>query len=150
MIKRRSWPDHSERNGLDGKEPERSVRGYIGSVKKSLMCSDVQKKRVVAEIEDDVYAYVEENGVNSIDEIVRYFGAPETVAESFIDPGQNGEIRRRTSLKRAFIAFVCIIAMLLGAFLTTTYVDSHRSNYGYVDNEVHERAAIEIPVFVIQ
>ncbi len=118
---------------------ERSVRGYIGSVKKSLMCSDVQKKRVV-----------EENGVNSIDEIVRYFGAPETVAESFIDPGQNGEIRRRTSLKRAFIAFVCIIAMLLGAFLTTTYVDSHRSNYGYVDNEVHERAAIEIPVFVIQ
>lgn len=85
---------------------ERSVRGYIGSVKKSLVCNDVQKKRVVAEIEDDVYAYVEENGVNSIDEIVRYFGAPETVAESFIDPGQNGEIRRRTSLKRAFIAFV--------------------------------------------
>lgn len=129
---------------------ERSVREYIGSVKKSLVCSGVQKKRVAAEIEDDIYAYAEENSVKSIDEIVTYFGAPETVAESFIDPGHNGEIRRRTSLKRAFIAFVCIIAMLLGAFLTTTYVDSHRSNYGYVDNEVHERAAIEIPVFVIQ
>lgn len=100
--------------------------------------------------EHNIYAYAEENSVKSIDEIVTYFGAPETVAESFIDPGQNGEIRQRTSLKRAFIAFVCIIAMLLGAFLTTTYVDSHRSNYGYVDNEVHERAAIEIPVFVIQ
>lgn len=129
---------------------ERSVRGYIGSVKKSPVCSGVQKKRVAAEIEDDIYAYAEENSVKSIDDIVTYFGAPETVAESFIDPGQNGEIRQRTSLKRAFIAFVCIIAMLLGAFLTTTYVDSHRSNYGYVDNEVHERAAIEIPVFVIQ
>lgn len=129
---------------------ERSVRGYIGSVKKSLVCNGLQKKRVAAEIEDDIYAYAEENSVKSIDEIVTYFGAPETVAESFIDPGQNGEIRRRTSLKRAFIAFVCIIAMLLGAFLTTTYVDSHRSNYGYVDNEVHERPAIEIPVFVIQ
>ena len=129
---------------------ERSVRGYIGSVKKSLVCSGVQKKRVAAEIEDDIYAYAEENSVKSIDEIVTYFGAPETVAASFIDPGQNGEIRRRTSLKRAFIAFVCIFAMLLGAFLTTTYVDSHRSNYGYVDNEVHERAAIEIPVFIIQ
>lgn len=129
---------------------ERSVRGYIGSVKKSLVCSGIQKKRVAAEIEDDIYAYAEENGVKSIDEIVTYFGAPETVAESFIDPGQNGEIRRRTSLKKAFIAFVCIIAMLLGAFLTTTYVDSHRSNYGYVDSEVQERAAIEIPVFVTQ
>lgn len=42
---------------------ERSVRGYIGSVKKSLMCSDVQKKRVVEEIEDDVYAYVEETAL---------------------------------------------------------------------------------------
>lgn len=150
MIKRRSWPDRSERNGLDGKEPGTLRKRVIGSVKKSLMCSGVQKKRVAAEIEDDIYAYAEENSVKSIDEIVRYFGAPETVAASFIDPGQNGEIRRRTSLKRAFIAFVCIIAMLLGAFLTTTYVDSHRSNYGYVDNEVHERAAIEIPVFVIQ
>lgn len=124
---------------------ERSVRGYIGSVKKSLVCSGVQKKRVAAEIEDDIYAYAEENSVKSIDEIVTYFGAPETVAESFIDPGQNGEIRRRTSLKRAFIAFVCIIAMLLGAFLTTTYVDSHRSNYGYQHNHVEkERIAIEV------
>lgn len=105
---------------------ERSVREYIGSVKKSLVCSGVQKKRVAAEIEDDIYAYAKENSVKSIDEIVTHFGAPETVAESFIDPGQNGEIRQRTSLKRAFIAFVCIIAMLLGAFLTTTYVDSHR------------------------
>ena len=104
---------------------ERSVRGYIGSVKKSLVCSGVQKKRVAAEIEDDIYDYAEENSVKSIDEIVTHFGAPETVAASFIDPGQNGEIRRRTSLKRAFIAFVCIIAMLLGTFLTTTYVDSH-------------------------
>lgn len=129
---------------------EHSVKGYIGSVKKSLVCSGVQKKRVAAEIEDDIYTYAEENSVKSIDEIVTHFGAPETVAASFIDPGQNGEIRRRTSLKRAFIAFVCIFAMLLGAFLTTTYVDSHRSNYGYVDNEVNERAAIEIPVFIIQ
>ena len=118
---------------------ERSVRGYIGSVKKSLVCNGVQKKRVAAEIEDDIYAYAEENSVKSIDEIVTYFGAPETVAESFIDPGQNGEIRRRTSLKRAFIA------MLLGAFLTTTYVDSHRSNYGYQHNHVEkERIAIEV------
>lgn len=109
------------------------------------MCNGVQKKRVAAEIEDDIYAYAEENSVKSIDEIVTYFGAPETVAESFIDPGQNGEIRRRTSLKRAFIAFVCIIAMLLGAFLTTTYVDSHRSNYGYQHNHVEkERIAIEV------
>lgn len=68
---------------------ERSVRGYIGSVKKSLVCNGVQKKRVAAEIEDDIYAYAEENSVKSIDEIVTYFGAPETVAESFIDPGQN-------------------------------------------------------------
>lgn len=132
------------------KNLEHSVKGYIGSVKKSLVCSGVQKKRVAAEIEDDIYTYAEENSVKSIDEIVTHFGAPETVAASFIDPGQNGEIRRRTSLKRAFIAFVCIFAMLLGAFLTTTYVDSHRSNYGYVDNEVNERAAIEIPVFIIQ
>ena len=42
---------------------ERSVRGYIGSVKKSLVCSGVQKKRVAAEIEDDIYAYAEENSV---------------------------------------------------------------------------------------
>ena len=38
---------------------KRSVRGYIGSVKKSLVCSGVQKKRVAAEIEDDIYAYAE-------------------------------------------------------------------------------------------
>lgn len=35
--------------------------------------------------------------------------------------------------------------MLLGAFLTTTYVDSHRSNYGYQHNYVEkERIAIEV------
>lgn len=56
---------------------KRSVREYIGSVKKSLVCSGVQKKRVAAEIEDDIYAYAEENSVKSIDEIVTYFGAPE-------------------------------------------------------------------------
>ena len=106
------------------------------------MCSGVQKKRVAAEV--DIYAYAEENSVKSIDEIVTHFGAPETVAESFIDPGQNGEIRQRTSLKRAFIAFVCIIAMLLGAFLTTTYVDSHRSNYGLSNIIMSERIAIEV------
>lgn len=43
---------------------ERSVRGYIGSVKKSLVCNGVQKKRVAAEIEDDIYAYAEENSVS--------------------------------------------------------------------------------------
>ena len=92
---------------------ERSVRGYIGSVKKSLMCSGVQKKRVAAEIEDDIYAYAEENSVKSIDEIVTYFGAPETVAESFIDPGQNGEIRRRTSLKRALLLLFALLQCCL-------------------------------------
>lgn len=135
---------------MDGKEPG-TLRKRVYRFGQEVPCVQRRSEEArCAEIEDDIYAYAEENSVKSIDEIVTYFGAPETVAESFIDPGQNGEIRRRTSLKRAFIAFVCIIAMLLGAFLTTTYVDSHRSNYGYVDNEVHERAAIEIPVFVIQ
>lgn len=92
---------------------ERSVRGYIGSVKKSLMCSGVQKKRVAAEIEDDIYAYAEENSVKSIDEIVRYFGAPETVAASFIDPGQNGEIRRRTSLRELLLLLFALLQCCL-------------------------------------
>lgn len=124
---------------------ERSVKAYVGSVKKSLVCSGVQKKRVATEIEDDIYAYAEENGVKSMDEIVAFFGAPETVAESFVDPGHNGEIRRRTSLMKAFVAFICIVAMLLGAFLTTAYVDAHRSNYGRNDNRV-EKVCIAMEV----
>lgn len=124
---------------------ERSVKAYVGSVKKSLVCSGVQKKRVATEIEDDIYAYAEENGVKSMDEIVEFFGAPETVAESFVDPGHNGEIRRRTSLMKAFVAFICIVAMLLGAFLTTAYVDAHRSNYGRNENRV-EKVCIAMEV----
>ena len=62
---------------------ERSVRGYIGSVKKSLVCNGVQKKRVAAEIEDDIYAYAEENSVKSIDEIVTHFGAPRPHLQRF-------------------------------------------------------------------
>lgn len=55
---------------------ERSVRGYIGSVKKSLVCNGVQKKRVAAEIEDDIYAYAEENSVKSIDGSLRISAHP--------------------------------------------------------------------------
>ena len=84
---------------------ERSVRGYIGSVKKSLVCNGVQKKRVAAEIEDDIYAYAEENSVKSIDEIVTHFGAPETVAESFIDPGQNWRDKTKNKPQESFYCF---------------------------------------------
>ena len=62
---------------------ERDIELYLDKIKLNLICKKEEKNRIVSDIRESVYDFVENNNIDDIKKVYRHFGTPEEIAKTY-------------------------------------------------------------------
>ncbi len=114
---------------------EKAVREYLRTVKRQVNGSPAKRAKVLEQLETDILLDAESHDVTDVSEIVAKFGAPEDIAESFLQTADFAETRRNLNYKRRIVRIVCTITaiavVILIALMAFHVADVWSFNHGY-------------------
>jgi len=120
---------------------DKEILEYIKTVERR--CPQALKKKIKAELEDNLYSFREENPDADMAAVIKRFGTPEDYAAGFaqaMSPEEQVKAMSKAAAVRkvAIVTAVAIVAML-ALSLIITLIDAHKDYGGYgVMSEVSE------------
>ena len=94
------------------KSIERDVELYIDKIKVNLICKKEEKNRIVSDIRESVYDFVENNDINDIKKVYSHFGTPEEIAKTYYSEKELEEIKKNAK-KENYIRYAIIAAFII-------------------------------------
>lgn len=122
---------------------------YVREVNRLLPCSAKEKKRCIAELEADAYAYLEQNPDASLEELYEAVGSPHAIAQAFMAHLGPEQLSHRMSIKRKIvigvISIAAILAIVVGSLVAVTAYKRHNFYNGYFVDTVDELPSNDEP-----
>ena len=102
---------------------------YYNAVKRNICCGSKNKSEFLDDFSDKLSDYIDENPKADIDELIKNFGSPEEIADSFMQTLDEDEIQKAVRKKKIIITIaVCCVILLAVAvtvtFFTQSYINS--------------------------
>lgn len=89
---------------------------YLKSLKKQILCPSSIRNKIISDFTENLAFFIDENPNASYEELVKHFGSPEEVSNSFLLSIDTDELTLRmekTQKKKHIVLITCIIAILL-------------------------------------
>lgn len=116
---------------------KKEAEAFVAQIKSGLVCSDSDKSRITADIENSILDYIEENGVTDISEVYRQFGTPQEICAQFNAEVEPKKIKKMLSIRKTVLIGVIVIVAMVALSLIITLIDAHKDYGGRViDSEV--------------
>lgn len=91
---------------------ERDIELYLDKIKLNLICKKEEKNRIVSDIRESVYDFVENNNIDDIKKVYRHFGTPEEIAKTYYSEKELEEIKK-TAKRENYIRYAIIGAFII-------------------------------------
>lgn len=91
---------------------ERDIELYLDKIKLNLICKKEEKNRIVSDIRESVYDFVENNNIDDIKKVYRHFGTPEEIVKTYYGEKELEEIKE-TAKKENYIRYAIIGAFII-------------------------------------
>ena len=108
---------------------------YLKEVKRNLPAAVADKRKFLADFRENLEAFLQEKPDANQEDLVRRFGSPETIAESFLPEAPAGEALRtekqKKLRKRILILFFIVCAVLLIGLVTFRVWDRYNFYHGH-------------------
>lgn len=114
------------------------LQRYFGTVRSFLPCGGKLRRRIMADIRNQVYVYVDAHPGCAFSDIEAHFGTPDCIAAACLENMELKDVLRTIRLRRRIISTVTAAAVLVVALwaicVTTIYLE-HRacSKGGYFE-----------------
>lgn len=99
----------------------KEIAAYCKKVKKLLVCQYSLKCAFISDFKSRIQDYIEEAGSDTvnIEDIIRQFGTPDVVAESFCNIGDITELRKKARKYTLYkiVTIIAITALILASVL---------------------------------
>jgi len=120
---------------------EKDIRKYISDVGKNLICSGKMKKQLMADIENSIYDYAENNGISDISQITSRFGSPEEVARTHLADTDPKKLKKAINIRKivissVLIAFAMIVFCYFISYLICLNAQENILCYKYENGEL--------------
>ena len=126
---------------------ELHIRRYLWEVSRELPGSRRQKKTLLRRVENSVREFASEASNTDYRAIVKWFGPPEKIAESYVEEMDAAEIlqgiRYRKDILFVLLVAVAVILTARIAFVAKAYNDYEKDINGYAVVEVIEIERLE-------
>ena len=86
---------------------------YLKAVKKSLPCSRIMKKAIIAELENEIDLFLEENPAASVADLTERFGTAEDIAGSFSARNDLDSLKKKVKRNKVLVLGACCIILIL-------------------------------------
>ena len=128
---------------------EKEIKKYFRQIKNSLVCDLKTKNKIMKDLRNDVEEYLEQNSDSSFENVLDYFGKPETIAEEFaissgIDYVKKSRIHKTLKLT---LSILLILASIFTIATAIVIIGNHKRTAGYYYEETIEDYGITVPYF---
>lgn len=107
------------------------IKKYIKQIRALLLCDAKTAKCFLSDFENDIVNYIEDNNIKSIDETIKKFGDPESVARSFLETANIQKIRKRIRIKNVIITTIIVAILMWASCLTYLFADAVSAQHGH-------------------
>lgn len=112
-------------------ELERDIKKYRRQTERLLLVKTDATKRFLAELEGNIYEYIEAGEAKDLRQVTGRFGTPEQIAASFFAQTDMAAVRKKLNVKRAVMAALLAALLLWGAAVSALYIEARRDLNGY-------------------
>lgn len=121
---------------------EKTLQRYYKRIRRELVCSQEEKRRILSDIEPNVVAYLSEHPETDLAAMENHFGTPRQIAASYVDSLGTQELLRKLKLRNRILLGVTVALVIsVGAWLTALVIasiDAKNSARGYYEIFVTE------------
>lgn len=107
------------------------LKQYKNEIKSKLPFSNAVTKKLLNDLQNGIDDYISMNNVSSFDELIEQFGQPADVAEELKNNTDTQVIKRKISIKKAVVAFVAVVIVLVGVGVAKIANDADVANAIY-------------------
>lgn len=126
---------------------ELQIRRYLWEVSRELPGSRKQKKKLLSRVESSVREFASEESASDYAAIVKWFGLPQKIAESYVSEMEASDLLEEMNVRRKVVhillASVTIIVLIWFGFTATAYYSHLKNENGYAVIEVNEIERVE-------
>ena len=122
---------------------KKEINKYLKEIKSNLLISKARKK-FIKTLKESIYEYTEANPDADINSIIKNFGTPDEIANSFAATINYREINKHTHIKRIIFSGILILLSIVVIYLSAAFIDVHRSANGYGVTSMSEDVCCDI------
>ncbi len=119
------------------------LKKYIRKVKYFLPCSGDEKKQLVAQMQESILDYLEQNPTADLNALQSHFGTPKQIANQYLYDQETSALLYRMSTKKKFLGlFAGVMAAVLLFWIgviSFDALDAHRTNQGYLKVVINQK-----------
>lgn len=110
---------------------EGDVRLYCREVEILLVCKAKIRRSFIAEFQSDIQSFISEAGGNvSMEDVRKFFGPPENIANGFLESLSPKDVRRAINWKRTIVIGLGVILLALIIYAAISLIDGHLAAVG--------------------
>ncbi len=119
---------------MKSKNIKKESKAYLDDIKKCLTCSSSLRTTFIRDLSSRVDMYIEENNIESIDDIIKYFGTPNEIAENFYSVNDINKLKRKAKIHTLIITALLILTVLLVVFVVYAIIFIDQNGGGITIN----------------
>lgn len=115
---------------------------YYHRIRKLMVCKNRDKKKLIAELEGNIDAFLEDHPGASFDDITGHFGTPEDIAIDYISSVEGSELgnglNKARFVKRLSLVVGLVIVLIFSLMCVFCYLKNVESAEGFAGFDVEK------------
>ena len=110
---------------------DKTIRQYLGAVKKDVRCSAKRKRVFLTELEAELREFAQEMPDLTMEQLTDAFGTPQKQAQDFMETLDAKEIKKAFSWKHMILIAVVAVVVVWLIAVVAMWFDGHKQVNGY-------------------
>ena len=110
---------------------DKTIRQYLGAVKKDVCCSAKRKRVFLTELEAELREFAQEMPDLTMEQLTDAFGTPQKQAQDFMETLDAKEIKKAFGWKKVVLIGMILMLLIWGVVMVAVLIDSHVESHGY-------------------
>lgn len=112
------------------KETQKAIHKYLRAVRNALISTRKQKRVLLQRLQESITEKAKVGRIRNYGDIVAIFGTPEEISMSLLTETNTNYLKKQTSIKRAVLQGMLLVALCFGFFLLLSFADYCGIHYG--------------------
>ncbi len=116
---------------------DKAIKKYMRAARRLLICPKGYRSRFARDMKKDLEQFIQENGSVGYPDILRYFGTPDELAQTYLDNVPQDELAEYRIKRRFHITVLSIVlAALFIAITVFLYYEFNENEVIYIDQSI--------------
>lgn len=109
------------------------TKPYFQKIEEGLCWEPEKRARIIKDLRESVYLYLEESPAASMEDLYELFGTPEQIIEDNTETVPISALKKAKRRKYWVIGALAAIALVFAGMMAYSFIDGYKSNRGHLE-----------------